>query len=79
MCKAYGNSSARGRWIFNALAQYVESIDCWNIHGMIHVDYHGNVDTQTTQKKITASLYLQDVTLMLNGINGSAIWWEVRF
>ena len=28
---------------------------------------HGNIDTQTT-RKITASSYRQDVTLMLNGI-----------
>ena len=27
----------------------------------------GSVDTQTTQKKITANLFWQDVTLMLNG------------
>ena len=30
---------------------------------------HGNVDTQTTRNAVTAILYRQDVTLMLNDIN----------
>ena len=51
------------------LLSTVESIDV----GIFTEGYdmsitHGNVDTPTTQKKITASSYQQDVTLMLNGM-----------